>query len=331
VPARLQGVHTEDFGQVAFTIEAQPGCPIHLTKYMVYHTSQTASPKRSAAGGVDMDRVMQQGSSRCSPPEQYMKDFCTGAMSASVLSGDRVKRTTVEIQQAIRFNLLHILSLGGGKRRRTGESLTGQAYEDIPFGIPRSTAAVSGLYLPPDRQESADLPLQDARAGKITQALAIKRHVPMAHHQRRRSVGYYAAGTAATTSTRHHVRAAQICARDGTTQFLQDCGAEMLVETAPSGWTWILLRPEGGEILYQWRHRADEYKTVVNNNAYTNVMARENLRYAAETVASCHHTPGGVQSARIQDRARAVGVEAWTRAAERMYVPYDEQEDLPAG
>jgi alpha,alpha-trehalose phosphorylase len=39
-----KAVHTEDFGQVAFTIEARPGRPIHLTKYMVYHTSPTASP-----------------------------------------------------------------------------------------------------------------------------------------------------------------------------------------------------------------------------------------------------------------------------------------------
>src|SRR5215813_7522004 len=34
----------EDFGQVAFTIDARPGCPIDLTKYMVSHTSPTASP-----------------------------------------------------------------------------------------------------------------------------------------------------------------------------------------------------------------------------------------------------------------------------------------------
>src|SRR5215813_8592978 len=37
-----KAVHTEDFGQVAFTIEARPRSPIHLTKYMVYHTSPTA-------------------------------------------------------------------------------------------------------------------------------------------------------------------------------------------------------------------------------------------------------------------------------------------------
>jgi len=31
--------YTEDFGQVAFTIDARPDCPIHLTKYMVYHVA----------------------------------------------------------------------------------------------------------------------------------------------------------------------------------------------------------------------------------------------------------------------------------------------------
>ena len=41
-------VHTEDFGQVTFTIEARTGCPIQLTKYMVYHTSQIASRRRTA-------------------------------------------------------------------------------------------------------------------------------------------------------------------------------------------------------------------------------------------------------------------------------------------
>ena len=55
-------VHTEDFGQVAFTIEAEPGRPIHLTKYMVYHTSPTASPEELCGRAEwTMDRVMHQG------------------------------------------------------------------------------------------------------------------------------------------------------------------------------------------------------------------------------------------------------------------------------
>ena len=61
-PHAYKAVHTEDFGQVAFTIEARPGCPIHLTKYMVYHTSQTASPAELCGRAEwTMDRVMQPG------------------------------------------------------------------------------------------------------------------------------------------------------------------------------------------------------------------------------------------------------------------------------
>ena len=36
-----------DFGQVAFTIDAEPGKPIRLEKFIAYHTSATASRHRS--------------------------------------------------------------------------------------------------------------------------------------------------------------------------------------------------------------------------------------------------------------------------------------------
>ena len=76
-PHAYKAVHTEDFGQVAFTIEARPGCPIHLTKYMVYHTSQTASPAELCGRAEwTMDRVMQQGFQQLlAAQEQYMDDF----------------------------------------------------------------------------------------------------------------------------------------------------------------------------------------------------------------------------------------------------------------
>jgi alpha,alpha-trehalose phosphorylase len=64
----------------------------------------------------------------------------------------------------------------------------------------------------------------------------------------------------------------------------------------------------------------------VNNNAYTNLMARENLRYAAETVESLRTTKPDVYNALVHKTAlQPSEVEAWKRAAERMYVPYDEQ------
>jgi hypothetical protein len=44
-----KSVYSEDFGQVAFTIEGRCGCSIDLTKYLVYHTSQTALPEELCA------------------------------------------------------------------------------------------------------------------------------------------------------------------------------------------------------------------------------------------------------------------------------------------
>ena len=46
----------------------------------------------------------------------------------------------------------------------------------------------------------------------------------------------------------------------------------------------------------------DEYTTVVNNNAYTNLMARENLWYAAGVIDGLREKqPGRVQRPRAQD------------------------------
>ena len=101
-------VHTEDFGQVAFTVDARPGLPIHVSKYMVYHTSATASAEELCGRAEwTMDRVTTQGIPQLlAAQEQYMNDFWrrsdVGIMDSRE---DRTKRTTLEIQQAIRFNL----------------------------------------------------------------------------------------------------------------------------------------------------------------------------------------------------------------------------------
>ena len=70
-------VHTDDFGQVAFAIEAGAGCPVSLTKYMVYHTSQTMSERDlSRRAEWTMDRVTARGfQDLLVAQEQYMDNF----------------------------------------------------------------------------------------------------------------------------------------------------------------------------------------------------------------------------------------------------------------
>jgi len=113
----------------------------------------------------------------------------------------------------------------------------------------------------------------------------------------------------------------------GDELFLRDCGAEMLVETAR---LWLDLGfysdAKGGKFCINSVTGPDEYNTVVNNNAYTNLMARENLRYAAQTVEALRtNDPDGYNSLAHKTALDPSEVKAWIHATESMYVPYHEK------
>src|SRR5260370_41372276 len=103
---------------------------------------------------------------------------------------------------------------------------------------------------------------------------------------------YYAAGTA-----QYHINADIMYAlrkyvqATGDEAFLRDSGAEMLVETAR---LWLDLGfysdAKGGKFCINSVTGPDEYNTVVNNNAYTHLTARENLRYAAQALKALQAT-----------------------------------------
>ena len=70
----------------------------------------------------------------------------------------------------------------------------------------------------------------------------------------------------------------------------------------------------------------DEYTAIVDNNLFTNLMAQENLYYAAETVEQLRRDEPDALAA----LAGRTGLEpgetvAWREAADRMYVPWDER------
>jgi alpha,alpha-trehalose phosphorylase len=100
----------------------------------------------------------------------------------------------------------------------------------------------------------------------------------------------------------------------------------MLVETSR---LWLDLGfysdAKGGKFCINSVTGPDEYNTVVNNNAYTNLMARENLRYASQTVEALRATHPDAYNALVLKTALDVSeLAAWTRAADSMYIPYDE-------
>jgi alpha,alpha-trehalose phosphorylase len=329
-------VHTEDFGQVAFTIEARPGCPIQLTKYMVYHTSQTATAEELCGRAEwTMDRVTTQGFQQLlAAQEQYMNDFWRRSdVRVRDIREDRTKRTTVEIQQAIRFNLFHILQ-ASARAEDAGvpaKGVTGHAYEGHYFWDTEIYLLPFLTYTSPRIARN----LLTFRYKTLAQARARARQLghrgamfPWRTISGEEASAYYAAGTA-----QYHINADIMYAlrkyvqATGDELFLQECGAEMLVETAR---LWLDLgfysNAKGGKFCINAVTGPDEYNTVVNNNAYTNLMARENLRYAAQTVESLRAGEPDAYNALVEKTALEPSeVEAWSRAAEKMYVPYDEK------
>ena len=308
--------HTGDFGQVAFAIEALPGCPIQLTKYMVYHTSQTASSEQlTGRAEWTMDRVVSQGFQKLlASQERYMDDFWRRSdVRIKDVREDRTKRSTTEIQQAIRFNLFHILQ-ASARAEDTGvpaKGLTGQAYEGHYFWDTEIYVLPFLTYTSPRIARNIlafrykMLPQARARARELGHRGAM---FPWRTISGEEASAYYAAGTA-----QYHINADIMYAlrkyvqATGDELFLRDYGAEMLVETAR---LWADLGfysdTKGGKFCINGVTGPDEYNAVVNNNAYTNLMARENLRYAAQVVESLRKTEPGAYNALVRENgARA--------------------------
>ncbi len=326
--------HTENFGQVAFSVAALPGRSIRLIKYIAYHTETVADPK-PLCDRVEwtLDRTVAQGFATLLTEQQHYLDrfWHRSDVSVSNIDEDRARLTTVEIQQAIRVNLFHILQ-ASARAESTGvaaKGLTGQAYEGQYFWDTEIYLFPFLIYTSPRIAKN----LLRFRYGMLDHARARARELghrgalfPWRTISGEEASAYYAAGTA-----QYHINADIMYAlrkyvnATGDQEFLLECGAEMLVETAR---LWCSLgffsARKGGKFCINGVTGPDEYNTVVNNNTYTNLMARENLRYAADTVAALKAEKPDVLDALIKKTGLDLAeLDMWARAADNMYVPFD--------
>ena len=248
------------------------------------------------------------------------------------IRGDLTKRTTVEIQQAIRFNLFQIFQ-ASARAEHTGvpaKGLTGQGYEGHYFWDTEIYLLPFLIYTSPQIAKNLltfrynMLPMARQRARELHHRGAM---FPWRTINGEEASAYYAAGTA-----QYHINAdimyglRKYVLATGDRQFLERYGAEMLIETARF-WVDLGFYSQGkdGKFCIHAVTGPDEYNTVVNNNAYTNLMARENLRYAIDTVQSLRSRAPQAYAALVAktglDKSE---VAEWTNAADNMYIPYDD-------
>ena len=195
----------------------------------------------------------------------------------------------VRVQQAVRWNLFQLCQAswraeGAGipAKGLTGDAYDGHYFWDteayvLPFlaytqpRIARNLLRFRHSMLPKARERAAVLDLRGAlfpwRTINGDEASAL-----------------YQAGTA-----QYHLNAdiAYAIRRyvdvRGDVEFLAEVGAEILVETARM-WEDLGFYGDDGRFHIHGVTGPDEYTTVVNDNAFTNLMARLNLSYAASAV-----------------------------------------------
>ena len=322
---------TEDSGRVVFAVEAKSGVPIRLTKYMSYHTSRSAPPEELCSRVErTLDRARKEGFDTALASQQhFLNEFWDR-------SGIEIDGADPSYVQAIHFNQFHICQ-ATARAEGVGvpaKGLTGPGYEGHYFWDTEIYVLPYLIYTAPRIARNllsfrySMLESARKRAREVNQKGAL---FPWRTINGEEASAYYAAGTA-----QYHINADIMYALKkyvditGDREFLLEQGAEMLVETARL-WCDLGFYSNDGDrrFLINGVTGPDEYNTVVNNNAYTNLMARANLRYAVRTVEMIQtEEPDRYQVLVDRTGLKPNEVTAWKKAAERMYVPHDEQRGI---
>jgi alpha,alpha-trehalose phosphorylase len=320
----------EDTGKMVYRIDAEPGKTITVTKVVSYHSSRGV-PVRELADRCrrTLDRVKRQGAAQQLVDQ---RDWLDGFWARSDVEVDGQP----EVQQAVRWNLFQ-LAQATGRAEQSGvpaKGVSGSGYGGHYFWDTEIYVLPFLSYTSPWMARSAlrfrynMLAAARRRAEDMAQEGAL---FPWRTINGEEASAYYAAGTA-----QYHIDAdisfalAKYVGASGDDDFMWREGVDILVETAR---LWADLGFWRERSVYDGAARSfhihgvtgpDEYTTVVNDNLFTNVMARFNLAKAAEVVRRLAEHDGAVFD-QLVDRLEIEPheVEDWATAAEAMSIPYD--------
>ncbi len=227
-----------------------------------------------------------------------------------------------QLQRAVRFGIFHAYQASARAERRcipakglTGPGYDGHAFWDTEmFVLPLLTAtaphaAADALRW---RLDTLDAAKERARTLRLGGAA-----FPWRTISGQETSGYWPAGTAALhINADIAVAAARYVWWTHDEEFEQTVALPMLIETAR---LWCSLGYDGDDGLFHIDGVTgpDEYTAVIDDNVYTNLMARQNLLAAAS--AAARH-PDAAREYEVSDEE----LETWRDCAERTSVPYSE-------
>ncbi len=318
-----------DIAKNVVRVQAKAGVPVTVTKFVSYHTSRGV-PARELVdrGRRALDRMRAGGM-------QHHLDRQAEWMAGFWERSDVEIGGHDDLQQATRWCLFQLAqaaaradSLGVPAKGVTGSGYSGHYFWDtevyvLPFLVYTTPLWARNAL----RMRYLMLPAARKRAAQLNEAGAL---FPWRTINGEEASAYYAAGTA-----QFHINAdvsfalGKYVRASGDLDFLHREGVDIAVETARMWSTLGFWRfNEEGHAETFHIHGVtgpDEYTTVVNDNLFTNVMARYNLRFASRVVRELAEDAPNAYRAMVDrlglDPAEP---ETWDRAAEAMHIPYSE-------
>jgi len=318
----------EDTCEVIVTADAMPGVPIRVTKYATYQSSRSIPvPELVNRCRRTLDHAVRAGFDVLVTSQRANLDQFWDHADVRV----QTRLNPVRQQQAVRWNLYQVAQAswraeGAGV---PAKGLTGQAYEGhyfwdtevyvLPFltytqpRIARNLLRFRHSMLGRARERATEM----SQRGALFPWRTINGEEASSNFQQGTAQYHINAGIAYAIT-----RYAQV---EGSGHMLGEIGAEILVETAR---LWADLGFYGTDKRFHIHGVTgpDEYTTVVNDNTYTNLMARLNLNSAAAAVRRVRKErpqdyTALVHAVRLQPRE----IESWERAAAAMHIPFDDE------
>lgn len=309
---------------------AEAGQELVFDTYIVYFSSQEATGSLYDAAARECGRCREIGYERLKAEQRE-------AFRAFWKYGDVKIKGDDRLCQGIRFNLFHIMQAAGrnGKTGMGAKGLSGEGYEGHYFWDTEMYILPVFVYTAPEIAKA----LLEYRYSTLEQARARARVLghpkgalfPWRTINGEEASTYFPLGTA-----QYHINADIAYAFklyvdvSGDYDYLEKRAAEVLVETARV-WADVgcFVPSKGGRYCICSVTGPDEYNAIVDNNFYTNLMARENIKdalWALKEIGKRNRTALEELSCRLGITGEET--EYWEKIVEKMYFPYDGERQI---
>lgn len=317
----------EDSAKILYRTKLTESDTIRLEKYASYHSSRGV-PTLELSDRVrrTLDRAMDRGVPGLHDDQRaWLADFWSDS--------DIVVHDQPELQQAVRWNLFQTAQ-ASARAETVGipaKGVSGSGYSGHYFWDTEVYLMPMLIYTRPQVARNAmrfRFQMLDAARQRAREMAQLGALFPWRTINGEEASAYYAAGTA-----QYHIDAdvayalTKYVMASGDVDYLLREGIDILVETARMWADLGFFRANGDEVFHiHGVTGPDEYTAVVNDNLFTNIMARDNLRKAADALAIIRdYWPDDY--ARIVDRLHIIDgeLDEWRHCADAMEIPYDEE------